>query len=126
MDTAKNVFNTRIKDKILSCPNISKSFWSLAKNINSNIDKSSSSFLNFNNEIVSISTGKAELFAKQFHPYPANLPTPLIRKKGSKTLPSNYKPIYLLSIISKVIEVVLTIQLLKHLEQQKKTSRPIL
>jgi len=46
VDSVKNVFNTRIKDKILSCPNGSKSFWSLAKNINQNFCKNSFSSLN--------------------------------------------------------------------------------
>ena len=83
VDSAKNVFNTRIKDKVLSCPNGSKSFWFLAKNISQNFCKSSFSPLTSNNEIVSTSIGKAELFAKHFaknstiNP-PANLPLPSV------------------------------------------------
>ena len=83
VDSAKNVFNTRIKDKVLSCPNGSKSFWSLAKNVSQNFCKSSFPPLTSNNEIVSTSIGKAELFAKQFamnstlNP-PANFPLPSV------------------------------------------------
>jgi len=197
---SKDTFNTRIKDKVISCPNGGKSFWSLAKNISQNFCKSAFPPLVFDDEIISTSTGKAEIFAKMFaanstlNP-PPQLPPPTITpvphkmseivfktnevrkillsldtrkssgldgipaivlkkcapelapvltrlfqlsynrgvfpdgwkkarlqpvpKKGSRSLPSNYRPIALLSALSKVMERIINIQILKHLEKHK-------
>lgn len=42
-----------------------------------------------------------------------------IPKKGSKTLPNNYRPVSLLSIVSKVMEKYLNVEILKYLELNK-------
>ena len=42
-----------------------------------------------------------------------------IPKKGSKTLPTNYRPISILSVVSKVMEKYLNIEILKYLETNK-------
>ena len=184
----------------MSCSNGSKSFWSLAKNISQNFCRSTFPPLTSNNEIISTSIGKAELFAKQFAENstlvpPANFPLPSIDpvpyrmseiifrvrqvqrillsldtkkssgldgipaivlkrcapelapiltrlfqlsydkgvfpdswkiarvqpvpKKGSKSLPSNYRPISLLSVVCKVMEKCINSQILKYLEKHK-------
>ena len=197
---SKSSFNKRIKDKVLSCPNGSKSFWSLAKNISKNFCQSTFPPLISDNEIVSTSKGKADLFAKQFAanstlitpahfsvptidpvPYhmadikfkvkqvqklllsldtnkssgqdgihaivlkkcapelapiltrlfrtsynmgifPENWKTARVQpvpKKGSKSIPSNYRPISILSVICKVMEKVINSRILKYLERHK-------
>ena len=197
---SKDKFNSCINNKVAACSNGSKSFWTLAKTIGQNFCKSSFPPLTFENEIISTSKGKAELFAKHFaanstlspplnHPLPtvasvqskmsevtfkvrqvkrilstlnikkscgldgipavvlkncapelAPVLTRLFRlsyekgifpdgwkaarvqpipKKGSKTLPNNYRPISLLSTLSKVMEKLLNSQILNYLEKHK-------
>lgn len=61
----RNAFNNWVINKVLSYPNASKSYWTLAKMICQNFGESSFPPLICENEIVSTLKGKTDFFAKQ-------------------------------------------------------------
>lgn len=201
VNEAKDRFNERMRDKVLSCPNGSRAFWTLAKHVNNNFTDSSFPPLTAGDgSLITSSKEKAELFASTFSANstlnpPANMALPTvpvvphrlgdikfkvkrvrktlqslntnkasgldgipalllkkcapelapvltklfqlsydsgifpdgwksarvqpIPKKGSKTQPSNYRPVALLSVISKVMERIINSEILKYLEHHR-------
>ena len=203
IDQSKQNFEKSVSKKLASCPNGSRSFWTLAKTIQRNFTKSSFPPLSVDDgSIVTSPQDKADLFAKIFaanstidptHTTPPKIPatqqtmpnitfhhriirkilrnldvkkasgpdgippivlkkcapelTPIlcrlfklsyshgifpdtwkfahvqpVPKKGKKTDPSNYRPIALISVLSKVMEKCVNIQLLKFLESSELLS----
>lgn len=197
VDECKERHNEQIKNKLLNCPNGSRSFWSVAKAVSQGFSKSSIPPLTKDDgSIAETAKEKANILAEMFAsnstldpqgkipptiprvnssmPGPvfrqrevkrilkgldtnkavgpdgvpaivlkkcaAELTAPLCRlfslsyrsacfpsswkcaqvqpipKKGKKTVPSNYRPIALVPIISKVMEKLINEQLLKYLE----------
>lgn len=203
IDQAKETFCNKIKNKLISCPSGSRSFWSLSKAVSKNFTSSAfPPLMRDDGSIATTAKEKANLFAKIFSnnstldsqgKIPPSIPQqsfkmpnikfhqktirhilreldtnkavgvdgipPIvlkmcanelaptlckifslsyeqgvfpeawkiarvqpIPKKGKKNLPSNYRPISLLSTISKVMEKAINIQLVKYLEDSKLIS----